>query len=194
MSRHSDDALPAAVADMGRTRSDCTRGLIVTKLIQSEQLSTTEQTRGSARNETRSILFPQSNPWRGAKGKFTMRNSGKAMDGRSEIRAAERREHRRMDLQFPVELRELQKTCNPIRTRTSNVSTGGVYVELDDCQWVIGDRIRIDMTVPPAEGVSSETGRASCDAVVVRREQLPSKNDNRLGIGLRFEDRLKLTF
>lgn len=179
---------------MGRTRSVCFRGLIVTKLIQNEQLITPEKTRSSANIQTRGILFPRSNPWRGTERKSLMTNRGDTPDGRSEIRAAERREHRRMDLQFPVELRELQKTCNPIRTRTSNVSTGGVYVELDDFHWLIGDRIRIDMTVPPAEGVSSEAGRASCDAVVVRREQLSSKRENRLGIGLRFEDRLKLTF
>ncbi len=83
-----------------------------------------------------------------------------------------------------------------VRTVTRNISSGGVYVELDAPGYRIGDRIHVDLRIPPAEGVSPYEGQASCDAEVVRVAKVVKNEETheRIGIAARFLDRLRFRY
>lgn len=110
----------------------------------------------------------------------------------------ERRAHRRMVIRLPVECRnEVHSETYIVRTITRDVSTGGMSFELDAPDFRVGDRLRIDLTVPPAEGVSPYQGRASCRAEVLRVDQIPVANAGgveRHLIAARFLGRLRLEY
>ena len=110
----------------------------------------------------------------------------------------ERRSYRRMTIRLPVECsREVAGAPQIVRTVTCNVSTGGMYIELDRPEFRVGDRFRIELTVPAGEGVSAYEGRASCAGEVVRidppePETVPSRR--RYGVAARFLDRLRFSY
>lgn len=84
-----------------------------------------------------------------------------------------------------------------VRTLTGNISTGGMYLELDDADFQPGDRLQVELTLPPAEGVSVFEGRASSSAEVLRvlppvDDSLPARR--RFRIACRFLDRLRLSY
>lgn len=110
----------------------------------------------------------------------------------------DRRGSRRLELRLPVELRMADGEASTlVRTITRNISTGGLYFELDRADFSPGDRLNIELTVPPAEGVSPYPGRASCTAEVVRCTPLAADsktNLDRVGIAARFLDRLRITY
>lgn len=110
----------------------------------------------------------------------------------------DRRGSRRLELRLPVELRMADGEASTlIRTITRNISTGGLYFELDRADFSPGDRLNIELTVPPAEGVSPYPGRATCMAEVVRCTPLAADsktNLDRVGIAARFLDRLRITY
>lgn len=112
-------------------------------------------------------------------------------------RGDERRIDRRMDMRFPVELRGLQPEANRvIRTVSSNISSHGLYVEVDTGEYRSGQRMQIDMRVPAAEGVSPAEGRASCTGEIVRIDATGDRagHSGRQGLAIRFVDRLTLSF
>jgi hypothetical protein len=84
-----------------------------------------------------------------------------------------------------------------VRTITQNISTGGMYLELDSADFQPGDRLDIELTVPAAEGVSSNEGRARCTAEVLR---VPPVRDGakgavkRYGVATRFLNRLRISY
>jgi hypothetical protein len=112
--------------------------------------------------------------------------------------AAERRSHRRLNIRLPVECcKERDDRRQVVRTITQNISSGGMYLELDSADFHPGDRIHIELTVPPAEGVSSRQGRARCTAEVLR---VPRVHDGkgggveRFGVATRFLNRLRISY
>ncbi|HVP12634.1 MAG TPA: PilZ domain-containing protein [Phycisphaerae bacterium] len=111
---------------------------------------------------------------------------------------AERRIHRRMSIRLPVECRrEGDGRSLVVRTITQNVSTGGLYLELDSPDFALGDNLRVDLTVPAAEGVSPYQGRATCNAQVVRLdppERTTEEKRRRFGVAARFLDRLRISY
>jgi hypothetical protein len=111
---------------------------------------------------------------------------------------AERRVHRRMAVRLPVEChRGVDGRSLIIRTITQNISTGGLYLELDSPDFRKGDNLRIELTVPPAEGVSPYSGRAICDAEIVRLEPPCERTEGkrrRFGVAARFLDRLRISY
>ncbi len=139
-------------------------------------------------------LFPKSPRWRGIPGRRDLSDSRDASLLQPEVRAADRREHRRMGIELPVEIRRLTQDGEPVRTITRNISTGGLFVELDQTQWTVGDRLFVRMTLPPEEGVSPYAGEASCEAEVVRADAKLASRPGHVGLGVRFLDRLKLSF
>lgn len=110
----------------------------------------------------------------------------------------DRRRHQRLRIRLPVEFRKCDGgSASVLRTITQNVSTGGVYVELDSPEFQLGDRVEVELTVPPAEGVSPYPGRASCPAEVLRIQSLDADEQGgfkRFGIAARFLDRLRLAY
>lgn len=106
----------------------------------------------------------------------------------------ERRAHRRLAFRLPVECRSERAL---VRTITQNISTGGMYLELDQSDFVRGDQLQLELTLPAAEGVSPYPGRAQCTAKVLRVQRLPSAKPGgvtRYGIAARFLDRLRISY
>ncbi len=114
----------------------------------------------------------------------------------------ERRRYRRLPIQLPLICRAPD---NPeriiIRSKTINVSTGGLYFETlaDDVR--PGQRIQLELTVPPGEGHFPYQGRVIADANIVRVTDLApqSKAEGlahlpRKGIAATFSTGLKLSF
>jgi hypothetical protein len=125
------------------------------------------------------------------------------MTGREQLRdqaaaEPERRAHRRIGVRLPAELRrEGQGEALIVRTITQNVSTGGVYLELDSPDFHVGDRLHVELTVPPAEGVSPYPGRAVSDAEVIRVTPVPTtapRLARRFGVAAHFLDRLHIHY
>ena len=111
----------------------------------------------------------------------------------------ERRKHRRL----PIKLTVLYQTMDSInggqqRGDTLNVSTGGLLMET--CQarasTEIGGLMKVDLEVPPAEGLFEPGGRISGVARVTRifnglAESQTSAQTDRSKIALQFCHRLK---
>ena len=110
--------------------------------------------------------------------------------------AAERRAHRRLEIRLPVELRRLGEVDGAIvRSITTNISTGGMYLELDRPDFAPGDRMSVQLTIPPAEGVCPYAGEATCEAEVLRCSRLtPRSAIARYGLAARFLYRLRITY
>lgn len=127
-----------------------------------------------------------------------MRTGDEPTQGTGRSAHAERRSHRRMVIRLPVECRKDvdSQTCI-VRTITRDVSTGGMSFELDAPDFCVGDRLRIDLTVPPAEGVSPYQGRASCRAEVLRISRMTVANADSVErhlIAARFLGTLRLEY
>jgi hypothetical protein len=113
-----------------------------------------------------------------------------------------------LEIRLPVELRIVNpegdladgdgaSVSTIIRTVTRNISTGGMYLELDEPGFQSGDRLSVQIKIPPAEGVSAYPGVGTCEAEVLRCA--PSSRDStgaveRYGIAARFLDRLRITY
>ena len=91
-----------------------------------------------------------------------------------------------------------------MRTVTTNISTGGLYFEVDLLDQVsrpeVHSVLNIELTVPPGNGYFPYEGRVTSAAEVLRRDSLPeprtAKPDSptRVGVAVRFRDPLKLVF
>lgn len=109
--------------------------------------------------------------------------------------AVDRRTYRRLDIRLPVECRVLRgDTTHLVRTITRNISTGGLYLELDAPDFAEGDRLDVELVLPPSEGVSPYPGRANCRAEVVRVREIGATTAARFGIAARFLSRLRMSF
>lgn len=117
----------------------------------------------------------------------------------------EKRQHRRLAIRLPLEYHLQGVTGEPkVRTVTKNISTGGVYFELDLLDGMsepqLNSRLNIDLTVPPGDGHSPYQGRIHSVAEIVRcrkleRPQALKKHPHpRVGIAARFSEPLKLSF
>jgi hypothetical protein len=117
----------------------------------------------------------------------------------------EKRHHRRLNIRLPLEFQSTEDERNyKIRTVTRNISTGGVYFELDLMPGVrapsLYSRLDIDLVVPPGDGYFPYQGKVSSEGEVVRCHHLNHSNTDRLdghsrvGVAARFRKPLKLSF
>ncbi|MFQ5429600.1 MAG: PilZ domain-containing protein [Phycisphaerae bacterium] len=111
----------------------------------------------------------------------------------------DRRGDRRIAIRLPVECRREEAGGGRVivRTITQDVSSGGMYLELDSPDFNVGDRLEVELTVPPAEGVSPYQGRARCAAEVLRVRRLDTgkqPGELRYGVATRFLDRLRFSY
>jgi hypothetical protein len=92
---------------------------------------------------------------------------------------------------------------HPLRSVTSNISTGGLYFEAELSngfeQPALHSLLTVELTVPPGEGHFPYEGHLKSTAEVTRCERLePSANGSargrRIGIAARFREPLKLAF
>jgi|ERR1043166_2060798 hypothetical protein len=107
-----------------------------------------------------------------------------------------RRADRRLEVHLPVEISRAGEESVWVRATTRNISTGGVYFELERAGIEEGDDLRLQVTIPPMEGVSPYTGRAECMARVLRVRRMGSQDDGiqRFGIAAKFLDRLQFSY
>lgn len=103
----------------------------------------------------------------------------------------DRRTDRRLELHMPIEVAGPEHA--PVRAVTRNICTGGFYVELEQCEFAPGEEVRIEMTVPAEAGVSPSPAKAHCRGSIARIVKIrrSSKNDARIGVAIRFLDRLR---
>jgi hypothetical protein len=124
--------------------------------------------------------------------------SASASPDDGEVQAANRRLHDRLAIRLPVECRrEDADPTSIVRTITHHVSTGGMYLEMDTPEFRPGDRLLVELIVPPAEGVSPYQGRASCQAEVLRVGPVACSSPGTLqrqGVATRFLGRLRLAY
>lgn len=111
----------------------------------------------------------------------------------SQRAGVDRRQHQRLDLTFPVTSRGNADLTGgrEIRTRTRNVSAGGIYFESAEAPFDVGERIDVELVVPAAEGVSRRPGKARSRAEVIRIDRLGGNGQARYGVAARFLDRLR---
>ena len=91
-----------------------------------------------------------------------------------------------------------------LRTVTKDISTSGVYFELPLFKGVTAPKLNslmnVELTVPPGDGYFPYVGRVTSVAEVIRCDPLPvsdgmhSEVPQRVGIGARFQQPLKLAF
>lgn len=114
-----------------------------------------------------------------------------AASAKARVRGDDRRTCRRLELHMPIEFECPEH--DPIRAVTQNICTGGFYVELDRCEFAPGEEVRIAMTVPAEAGVCPAPAKAQCRGSIARivRLRRGSKKDSRIGVAIRFLDRLR---
>jgi len=131
-------------------------------------------------------------------GEFAMRS------GENHPMERERRKDRRLAIRLPLEYYPVNlDSTRAVHTVTRNISTGGVYFEVDvlDDMSVpeVDSDLRVELTVPPGDGYFPYEGRVISVARVLRCSELrPTSREldmpARIGIGARLSDPLKLAF
>lgn len=120
--------------------------------------------------------------------------------------SGERRHHRRLAIRLPLDC-TAQGGSGPgagFRAVTRNISTGGIYFELELANGAApvsaGSVLDVELTVPPGEGYFPYEGHVKGMAQVVRCDDMPVANGegkaarSRLGIAARFQEPLTLAF
>jgi hypothetical protein len=113
----------------------------------------------------------------------------------------ERRQHRRLAIRLPLECR-CTHADPPTRGRTTDISTGGVYLELELPAGGLppgtGSLVRLDLSVPPGAGYSPYQGRIRCTGEVLRvaggTVGTEGAEGARCGLAVRFSEPLELVF
>jgi hypothetical protein len=112
--------------------------------------------------------------------------------------AAERRLAQRLEIHLPIEFRQAREDGDFIvRTLTRNISSGGLYLELDRPDFKPGDRVEAELSIPAAEGVSPYPGRATALVEILRVTPLddrPGAAHSRHGLAARFLEPLRFSY
>ncbi|HKQ49747.1 MAG TPA: PilZ domain-containing protein [Phycisphaerae bacterium] len=112
--------------------------------------------------------------------------------------AAERRRDQRLEIGLPVEFRHAREDGDVIvRTLTRNISSGGLYLELDRSDFQPGDRVEAELSIPAAEGVSPYPGRATVQLEILRVTPLDDRRGaahSHYGLAARFLEPLRFSY
>ena len=112
--------------------------------------------------------------------------------------AAERRRDRRLEVPLPIEFRLARDEGDLIvHTVTRNISSGGLYLELDSPDFKPGDRVDVELSLPAAEGVSPYPGRAAVQVEILRVTPLDDRRGaahSRYGLAARFLEPLRFSY
>lgn len=110
----------------------------------------------------------------------------------------ERRRAQRLEIRLPVEFRQSRADgVYIVRTLTRNVSSGGIYLELDSAEFRPGDRLDVELAIPAADGVSPYPGRATSHAEILRVDPLEKRGKldiRRYALAARFLEPLRFAY
>ena len=114
----------------------------------------------------------------------------------------ERRQYRRLTIRLPMEYSPATRgEPQALRTTSSNISTSGLYFEMDLIEGAaipqVNSVLNVSLTVPPGDGYFPYEGQVTGTAEVMRCDELaPKRGDTpaRIGVGVRFREPLKLAF
>ncbi|NQU76750.1 MAG: PilZ domain-containing protein [Planctomycetes bacterium] len=111
------------------------------------------------------------------------------------MNTGERRRYPRLAMRLPVTHRPAgQIGGNLSGDFTTNVAAGGVYFVTACPQWRCGQKLDIELDVPPGEGHFPYAGRCRGLATVVRCEPVSSDCRGRWGVAARFDETPNLDF
>ena len=112
----------------------------------------------------------------------------------------EKRKFRRLAISLDLSCRKVgssgDKSC---RGSTINVSSGGLFFETVGTSFEFGNLIKVDLSIPPTEGLLELGGRISGFARVLRTSQLSQAQERqgeelpRYGVAAEFCSPLKLS-
>lgn len=113
----------------------------------------------------------------------------------------EKRVHRRLDMQLPLEYRYAELGAGKIlQSTTSNISTGGIYFETTDEALQPGDVLAFKVGIPtddtrfPKHGTISTEGRVVRSRPVDENGNGQNEDITRFGIAAEFQKGFKLLF
>ncbi len=114
------------------------------------------------------------------------------------IQFKEKRAHRRLDVQLPLEFEHVSESRHSQwRTSSTNVSTSGVYFETSLDNIKVGDRLTLAFGVKPNDPRFPPNGTINTVANVVRVEKIQEIKEaadiQRYGVGAQFIQPLKLS-
>ena len=112
----------------------------------------------------------------------------------------ERREHRRLDIQLPIESSRMGISwIKEVNSTTVNISTGGVYFEITKDDFKVGDQLSMQMSINTDDKRFPKNSKIVTVAEVVRTAVLEKEADKAgtpymfYGIAAKFSQGLKLT-
>lgn len=111
----------------------------------------------------------------------------------------ERRKYNRLPLQLDLTCLEVGATADKFHTgRTVNVSPGGLFFETEANSLHEGNLLKVELSIPPTEGLLEFGGRIAGFARVLRsagisEEPLTNLYGAKTGIALEFCEPLKLS-
>lgn len=107
---------------------------------------------------------------------------------------SDRRQHRRLDINLPVVYATVDQGAPATgNAATVNISTGGLYFDVEKTDLDAGRVLNVELTIPPGQGHFPYEGRISSLAEVVRVDR-PGSTAHRWGVAARFRDAPKLDF
>ena len=93
--------------------------------------------------------------------------------GGSAMSGSEKRKFKRLPLKLHLSCRRVDSPAEALHTgHTVNVGPGGVYFETCSKIFEPGNLVKIDMSIPPADGLLDFGGRVSGFAKVLRTHRL----------------------
>lgn len=106
----------------------------------------------------------------------------------------ERREFLRLPITVPVAVGANGHGEDTLAGTTANVSTGGLYFVCRDGEVQAGERIGIELNIPPAPGRSTRTTTMAAEATVVRVDSINGEGaSERLGVACHFNSPLRFS-
>ena len=108
--------------------------------------------------------------------------------------SAERRKHPRLKIRLPISYRPAETLASVFnQDYTTNIATGGIQFLLAGGAPKPGDRLEMELAVPPGEGHSPYEGRIRGNATVLRC-QTWGRGHKRWAVAAKFDEPLALEF
>jgi hypothetical protein len=108
--------------------------------------------------------------------------------------SSERRQHPRLKIRLPISYRPVDGRASVFcQDYTTDIATGGIQFLLGGKEPNPGDRLEMELSVPPGEGHSPYEGRIRGNATVLRC-QTWGRGHKRWAVAAKFDEPLALEF